>query len=417
MDSSPRRPLAERAAAVGRLLGRELRTRPWGSTFVLLVGIALALALRYSLLDFKSVDYYSSLKPWYNAIQSEGFAAFATSFSNYNPPYLYLLYMIVRFLPDLPIVAAVKIPALTADFICAYIAYRIVRLKFPLNETLPFLAGMAVLFAPTMVLNSAFWGQADSLYTAGVLACMFFLMSERPAMALLAFGIALAFKLQAVFFTPVLLALAMKGNIPWKSLLLVPLVLLLALLPSWLAGRPVAELLNVYVSQASQYESITMNAASAYAWLPGAKQVFNEFYGPGLIMGAAAAFMWFSVLYRSPRKISGPLLVEVALAAFLIVPFFLPKMHERYFYAADVLSIVFAFLYPQLFFVPILVVGVSFLSYEPFLFETELLPLPVLTVVYLSAICFLFYHSMRQLYFPASESADHNSPPEDVHAA
>jgi Gpi18-like mannosyltransferase len=46
-------------------------------------------------------------------------------------------------------------------------------------------------------------------------------------------------------------------------------------------------------------------------------------------------------------------------------------MHERYFFAADVVSIIYAFYWPKRFFVPLLVVGASLLSYISFLFYDE----------------------------------------------
>ncbi len=266
-------------------------------------------------------------------------------------------------------------------------------------------AGMAVLFAPSLVLNSAFWGQADSLYTAALLGWIYLMMTRRPFWATACFGIALAFKLQAIFLAPVLMAFVLKGYIPWKSLLLIPLIILLALVPSWLAGRPIADLLNIYANQASQYESITMNAPSAYAWLPGSKQIFNLFYGPELIAGAAAALIWCFVVYRSPRPMPPKLMLEVALVAAIVVPFFLPKMHERYFYPADVLSIAFGFIYADMFFVPLLMIGTSFLSYQPFLFEHELVPLPLLTLILLGLAAVLSFHAVRQLFAPTPNGA------------
>jgi Gpi18-like mannosyltransferase len=375
-----------------------LHGSPWSTAAVVAVGLALAAALRYTLLDFKSVDYYSSLKPWYNTLSSQGFGAFAQNFSNYNPPFLYILYLVVRFVPDLPIVVAVKLPALIADFVCAYLVWKIVRLKDGCDPRLALAAGMLVLFAPSQVLNSAFWGQADSVFTAGVLACTYFLMARRNNLALFFFGVALAFKLQAIFLAPLLLALWLRGSIPWKSFLFVPGVLLLAIVPAWTAGRAFVDLLSVYIGQASQYEYITMNAPSVYAWLPGSKQVFNLLYLPGVIMGVAAAFVVFLVILKAPRPLSTPLILELSLAAMLIVPFFLPKMHERYFYPTDILSIAFAFFCPEFYYVPLLIGGTSFFSYLPFLFETEVVPLPVLTLVLLIVISVLSYHLVRELY-------------------
>ncbi len=145
-----------------------------------------------------------------------------------------------------------------------------------------------------------------------------------------------------------------------------------------------------------------MNAATAYTWLPGTKQVFNLFYVPGVIMGAAAGYVLFILAYKAPAGLSNPLLLELSLAATLVIPFFLPKMHERYFYPADILSIAVAFYYPELFFVPILVGGVSFLSYQPFLFQTEIVPLPILSGALLTGIGLLMYHAARQLFSESS---------------
>ncbi len=76
----------------------------------LLLATILAVVLRISLLGFKSADYDVYTKVWYNTLQTMGYAALRTDFSNYNPPYLYLLYLVVRFLPNVQPVAAIKVP-------------------------------------------------------------------------------------------------------------------------------------------------------------------------------------------------------------------------------------------------------------------------------------------------------------------
>ena len=375
----------------------------------LFAGFLLALQLRVVLLDFKSLDYFASLKPWYNAIKGGGFSVFATGFSTYNPPYLYLLYLIARFLPDLPTEAAVKLPSLVSDFICAYLVCLIVKSQRPHSTTVPYLAALAVLFAPTVVLNSAFWGQADSIFTVGLLACVFFLGIRRPILAMLGFGFALAFKLQSIFLLPMLIAMTLRGRIPWKALLFIPLVLVLAILPSWLAGRPLGELIGVYAYQASQFEAITMNAPSVFALVPDSRRVFNMLYVPGVIFGAGVALLWFAVLVRTRRPIDGPLIAKVALVSMLAIPLFLPKMHERYFFPADVLAICIAFIEPAMFFVPIVVVGVSFFSYQPFLFERSYVPVQVLAVVLTSVTAYVTFRVAKELHVgqPGGSAAQH----------
>lgn len=364
---------------------------------IVLFGLLLAVALRFSLIEYRSIDYFGALKSWYIAIKSEGFSVFATDFSNYNPPFLYLLYIVIRFLPDTPPWIAVKIPALTADFACAYLVYHIVRIKYA-GGLFPLLAGLAVLFAPTVALNSAFWGQADSLFTAGLLACIYFLMTRKPRCASLSFGIAIAFKLQAIFLAPLLVALSLRKMVSWKTYLFIPFILVLALVPTWVAGRPFLDLLKIYPSQASQYESLTLNAPTVYAWVPDTKRVFNLLYIPGVIMGAIAAFVITVIIYKSRNEPTPPLTLELALISLLVIPFFLPKMHERYFYPADVISIAFAFYSPQYYFIPLAIGAISFFSYEPFLFNIETVPLSMLAMGLLLIITILARHAVILLY-------------------
>ncbi len=326
-----------------------------------------------------------------------GFSAFGTNFSTYNPPYLYLLYLILRINPDLPPVIGVKIPGLISDFICAYFVFRIVQLQY--NKTVvASLAGIAVLLAPTMIVNSAYWGQADSIYTAALAACLYYLMKGKPTLAMLAYGISLAFKLQAIFLAPLLFVLFLKRIINWKQVFIIPAVLFLSLVPSWIAGRSLIELLNIYLFQSSQFESITMNAPSIYTWIPQTKQFFNLFYIPGVITGAVMAFFLATLLYKSRAALTPRLLLEWMLISMMVIPFFLPKMHERYFFPADVFSIAFAFYFPQFFYVALAMNGISFLAYEPYLFNAQPIPLTVLTFGLFLLICLLVKHAAIRLY-------------------
>lgn len=369
----------------------------WQIFAILAASVVLAWLVRLPLLQFKSDDFFASLKPWFNTIRSQGFSAFATDFSTYNPPYLYLVYVVLRLNPDIQPVIGVKVPGLAGDFVCAFFVYGLVRLRYP-QGLLPWLASCVALFAPTMIVNSALWGQADSLYTAGILGCLYFLLRRQGALAMLAYGVSLAFKLQALFLAPVLFALLLRGVIKWRHVLWVPAVLLLALVPAWIAGRPILDLLDIYLYQSSQFEFITMNAPSIYTWLPQTKQVFNLFYGPGVIAGAIAAFFLAVLIYEAPAKIENGLLVELALLAMMVVPFFLPKMHERYFFPADVLSIVFAFYFPRYWLVAMGMNAVSFLAYEPFLFYSEPVPLSLLALGLLILIAVVFSHAIRGLF-------------------
>jgi Gpi18-like mannosyltransferase len=373
----------------------------YADVLITLTGIILAIAVRYSLVDFKSVDYFNYTRDWYNTIKSEGFSAFSQNFSNYNPPYLYLLYLIARILPDSSVVFATKLPSMIADFISAIFAYQIVRFKY-INSPIPLLAAFAVLFSPTVVINSAFWGQADALYTCALLATLYFLISNNYILAFLSFGLSISFKAQAVFLFPLLVVLSIKKEIPWKYFLFIPLVMLLALVPAWSAGRPLVDLLLIYPSQAGQYYQLSMHAPTVFSWIPDTGRYYTYFYSAGLIGAILAGLLFCIIAYKSQEKITTSILVELALISVLIIPFFLPKMHERNFYPADVISIIFAFYHPRFIFAPISMSVISFFSYQPTLFNVEPISIGILALGVFILIVLLCRDAIIKLFLPPS---------------
>lgn len=358
---------------------KRIKDFSWANLAFILGTIALAAILRLTLLDFKSVDYFKYTKSWYNTIMSEGFSSFGHLFSNYNLPYLYLLYIIARFTPNTPSLIATKLPSLLADFVMGYAVYRIVCLKYE-TSSLPLFAAFAVLFAPTIVLNSAFWGQADALYTCALIICIFFLLKKEHAPALLFFGISLSFKAQALFLSPLLFALFLRREISWKYFLIVPFILLLAVIPAWIAGRPLTDLLLIYPAQAGQYEQLSMHAPSFLSWVPNSGRFYPYFYPAGLVLTTAICLFFVVFVYSSGEEMRASIIVELALISVMLMPFFLPKMHERYFYAADVISVIFAFYHPRYYYVPIAMNVISFFSYQPTLFGVETIPISLLSL-------------------------------------
>ena len=67
------------------------------------------------------------------------------------------------------------------------------------------------------------------------------------------------------------------------------------------------------------------------------------------------------------REITPRMTLGFALFFAIFLPFVMPKIHERYFFLADMLSLLYAFGRRDRRFVPVLVVGSSMLSYFAFL--------------------------------------------------
>ena len=329
---------------------------------------AIAVAARLAMFSYESFDYEVFLKSWYEFISTHGgFGAFKYSFSDYNVPYLYLI-ALLTYLP-IPALIGVKILSVVFDLVLAYFTYRIVALRHT-GRRLPALAALIVLFLPTVATNSGMWGQADSIYAAFGLGGVYFLLRRRPWPAGVFFGLSLAFKLQAVFLFPLLLVLVLRKWIPFRALLAVPGVVLLLAVPALLAGAPLGQLLSVYVQQTNSYPQLSLNAPSIYQFLPASADAAVIRPIGVAVTGLVILGLCLGVLLSRVQLTTTKVVLLGATSA-VLVPFLLPSMHERYFYLAEVLTVIAAFYLPRrLWHVPVLVQVASFLAYLNVLFPT-----------------------------------------------
>jgi Gpi18-like mannosyltransferase len=345
-----------------------------------------------------SLDYKNYTSKWYDFIVNNGgFNAFKYDFSDYTPPYLYLMTIASKIYSGLPPVIAIKLIAIPFDFICAFFVYKIVRLHYPKNK-LPITASLILLFAPTIFLNSSYWGQADMIYTSLLVACLYCIVVESKIIAFICFGIAFAFKLQAIFMFPFFIMLWVKGIVSWWFFLLIPVTYLIAMLPAWIAGRPIKDLLLIYLNQAQSSKSLTLNSPNLYQWFPA--EFYNWLFPLGLIATFIIVVVIILWVYKNDFIMTGPLLIQLALFSVLVMPYFLPKMHERYFFPADVISIIYGFYFPDYFFVPVAINLISLFSYFPYLLAsygvaTQIVSLKILSLI-LGAIILLVFKHLHQ---------------------
>ena len=364
---------------------------------LVIIGIVfVAILVRLNFIHFQSADFVRALNNWYEFIrQHDGFGALKFNFSEYNTPYLYLLVLAYYLVPKLSSLVVIKSISIFFDFFGAFFAAKLVQLKYPSSQWFSVATFAAVLLAPTVVVNSAAWGQADMIYTSFLLAFLYYLIKRKEVLAAIAFGIAFSFKLQTAFLAPLVFILLLKRLIGWKFCLIVPATYLLLLLPAWISGRPFLDLLLIYLAQSGTYEDLTKHAPNLYQWI--SDDYFNIFVPLGLLWTSilVAAFVFW--LYRIRTKIDSHFILRVAIISALAVPYFLPKMHERYFFVADVLSIVFAFYFPRFFFLPLIVIASSLLSYAPFLLDKLFVSLKVQSIFLLVLLVVLLKNLRNSL--------------------
>jgi Gpi18-like mannosyltransferase len=383
---------------LGRLSDRVKKSAgTWEVTDVVIVvvGCALALGLRYTLRGFTSGDYERYTSKWYDFIRANGgFAALRFNFSNYTPPYLYLLAISGAFFSSLHKVTAIKLVSIPFDFVCAYYVAKFVRLRYS-SSAAAVASFLIILFTPTVFMNGSFWGQIDIIYATGLVITAYYLSRGNDVLALLVFGVALSFKLQAVFLVPLLAALALSKAVRWRAYLLIPLAYFVMMVPAWIAGRPIGELMTLYVTQGTADELLSLNAPTVFTWLPD--YLFDTLYPAGLIWAGAAVLIFVLVVSKSRLPRTAGLIVELSTISVLVTPYILPKMHERYFFPADVFTIIFAAFYPKYLIVPVLVQFVSLFSYFPFLFGYNLIPLRTLAMIELVPVVLVIYHFVSRL--------------------
>lgn len=363
-------PLPE--APPGALLSPRLLVATSGVLFLL-----LAMLLRVSVWSYETGDYLFFFEPWWRAYAEQGaVVGLGQSFSNYTPPYLYLL-AVSSNLPLEPL-RAVKLISLLADAALVLASLAVLRALVPGSRRRHLLGAGLVLLGPTVVMNGALWGQVDALYTAPLLGALACAVRRRPFWAMALFGLALAVKLQAIFLAPVFVVLVLRRTLPLRSVLAAPAAYLASFVPAILAGRPPSIVYDIYTGQAGLYNDMTLNAANVYQLLPNRPEALAR---PAVLLTAALVVLLVALVVQAQTPPAPFEVLRLALLFALLVPFLLPHMHERYFFTADVLAILYATADPRRWWVPVTVVSASLLSYMPFLFGvTSPVPFTVLAV-------------------------------------
>lgn len=329
--------------------------------------IIFGLLLRIMFFPAQTLDMDAYLL-WYSYIANNGiFQSIGSDYFGYNPPFIYLLALATLTRNFIPPVIAIKLIPFTFDVINAVLIYKIVRTQEPQGSK-PLFAALIFWVAPTVMINSSFWGQTDSLFTCFLLLTILLLLKEKASPALAAFSVAFAIKAQAVFLSPFLGILLLRKKIPFHSFFIIPLGYAVSFIPALLAGRPISSLLSTYEVQGETFSSISKNAANPYFYFSLVD--YDTTLYAGITIAAIILCAWVLIYGFKKYDLNRSTLIFSALTSLAIVPYVLPKMHDRYFYPADVISIIMAFFFPKFWFVPVAYQVMSFISYLPYLFNS-----------------------------------------------
>lgn len=200
----------------------------------------ISLLARYFLLKYKSVDYTMFLEKWFDEIKKfGGIKALDREIGDYNTPYL----TIIAILTYLPVKSlySIKMVSIFFDYVLALGVCKIVDIIIKDNKNkkniLLIVYGI-VLMLPTVMLNSACWGQADSIYTAFTIWSIAFLMKEKYIKSFILLGVAFAFKLQMIFILPLyILIYISKRKFSIIHFFIIPVMNYIMCIPAMIARK------------------------------------------------------------------------------------------------------------------------------------------------------------------------------------
>ncbi|MCA4135116.1 hypothetical protein [Arthrobacter sp. M4] len=278
--------------------------------------------------------------------REDGAAALGGEFSNYNFPYLFLMFL-GSLLPLEPLFA-IKLVSLVGDCLLALSVGVVVRQLRP-AKLVPAVAALLALFLPTVLLNASMWGQCDSIYTSFLLLSLKSVLKDDARGSWLWWAVAVSFKLQAVFFLPALVFISVRNRYSLVLPLQAAGLWAMLSIPPVFFGRSLGSTLSVYINQThTQEDSLVAGAANIYTWFPGASA--SESRIPAMVLCGAVLLLTAYAYWRGPDSAERRVLFTVAVLA--VCPLLLPQMHDRYFFAAEVMSLLLI-THKKLFIVPL----------------------------------------------------------------
>ena len=173
-----------------------------------------------------------------------------------------------------------------------------------------------------------------------------------------------------------------------------PAVYVLLCLPVILLGRDWVDVLTIYINQGETFRWLSGNAPNLYIFIS------NRYYQTGLWIGLVIAFIgtctWIAVTALRNKTFNRDQLALTALVSVSLLPFLLPKMHERYFYPADVFSLVIAFFFPEMWFVPLAYQMLSGLAYTVYMTHAPLINVEIGAITNLCIVAFLLWKQFQR---------------------
>lgn len=356
--------------------------------FMLIIFLILSLILRKVMINFISGDYYCFLSKWFDNLKANGGIHGLGSYTgDYNAPYVILL-SILTYIPVSSLIS-IKMLSISFDYLLAFLAAKFV---YDICDDENFkkicsvITFLALIFLPTIVVNGSMWAQCDVIYTFFAVLSLYFISKDKFSLSFISYGISLSFKLQAVFILPIFIILYLKKkkfsilNFFW-----IPIANIVLSLPSIIANKSILGAFTVYLNQMKTYKKLSLNFPNFYELI----NFNNEFFSANAanIFGITICLLIFSILLyltlKSKKKLDFKNVLLLSIISTITCVYFLPHMHERYMFMADIICIIYAFAYRKRIGLAIIVELFSLNAYFMFISEAHFIPTYISSIILL----------------------------------
>ncbi|MCL2399835.1 MAG: glycosyltransferase 87 family protein [Defluviitaleaceae bacterium] len=275
---------------------------------------------------------------------------YADTFTDYPPMYMYVLWVLgfIRIALGIDFFSTqinllFFMPAIISDVITTLLIYRLCRnIISDNNFGISFLIALAYSANPAVIINSAVWGQVDSIHTLLLFLALSGIVKKQTLPIYLLYGIAVLTKPQSLIVAPVFLYSAFhyfKENeySPKSAATMVGYAALTFLFMALLSlpfvhGFDLTPVLRQYFDTMGTYPFASHNAYNFYALTGGNRQAITLFYVVVSVVAiVGVTIMSFWILHHNWSEKSA---LFVAGLLFTITFVFSVRMHERYLFPA-----------------------------------------------------------------------------------
>lgn len=299
--------------------------------------VAIFIILNVIFINVIGEDYFIYLAKWIDEIVDLGkINSLSVQIGNYTPPYIYFL--IIGTYITTNNIFWIKLISTIFTVGISVISYFIIK---EFKKDIKLSNALIILLIPSVFINSGLIGQCDSIYTFFVLLFVLLILKNKKRSALFFFGVALAFKLQAIFIAPVFLYLLLKRKIRIIDIIYIPLGFIVTMLPSVIYGRSIFDIIKVELLQSGVYSKFVKSAPNIYSLLHLNYKEIDSL--AKILLSFLTIILSIYIVLKNTKDVeyNNNTFLEKVMLLSIMVPYFLPSMHDRYFYMASIFCYIY----------------------------------------------------------------------------